>query len=98
MHYDKDLIIDTPSTKYLNGLPDMDLRWDNVAIPTGFQGNLCVVTGDLAVRDGILIKNEGQRYLGLPPAIPDWTARGLVPEVGIELLNGLPLSTPGMAA
>ncbi|MCB1410774.1 MAG: glutamine synthetase, partial [Rhodobacteraceae bacterium] len=35
VHYDKDLIVDAPGTACLEGLPDMELRWDAADIRAG---------------------------------------------------------------
>ena len=83
VHYDKDLIIDAPGTNCLNGLPDMDLRWDAADIRPGWEPGVHMVTGDLYDRDGALIPIAGRA--ALKQAIADWAKHGLVPKVGIEL-------------
>lgn len=83
VHYDKDLIVDAPGTLCLDGLPDMELRWDAADIRPGWEPGVHVVTGDLYDRDGALIPIAGRATL--KRAVADWARHGLVPKVGIEL-------------
>ncbi len=47
VHYDKDLLIEAPGTKCLEGIPDMALRWKGDEIRAGVGTGHQVVTGDL---------------------------------------------------
>lgn len=83
VHYDKDLIIDAPGTRTMDGLPDMELHWAEEDIRTGWEPGMHVVTGDLYDRDGQMIPIAGRAVL--KKAIADWAKHGLTPKVGIEL-------------
>lgn len=82
VHYDKDLL-DAPGAMMMQGLPDMELRWDDADIREGWERATHVVLGDLY--------DDGGNPLGLCPrgalkrAVASWAARGLNPKVGIEL-------------
>ncbi|MFM7446288.1 MAG: glutamine synthetase, partial [Tabrizicola sp.] len=52
VHYDKDLLLEAPGTKCLEGIPDMTLRWKGDEIRQGWEPNTRVVTGDLYQADG----------------------------------------------
>jgi glutamine synthetase len=83
VHYDKDLLIEAPGTKCLEGIPDMVLRWDGAEVRQGWEPATKVVMGDL--------HDAGGAPLPLCPrgalkrAVAAWAARGLTPKVGIEL-------------
>ncbi len=83
VHYDKDLIIDAPGTKCLEGLPDVELHWRATDIRDGWQNNTKVVIGDLLEQDGTPMPLDG-RYV-LKQAVDAWQAKGLTPKIGIEL-------------
>jgi glutamine synthetase len=83
VHYDKDLLIEAPGTKCLEGIPDMVLRWDGAEVRPGWEPATKVVTGDLYAADGspLPLCPRG----ALKRAVAAWGARGLHPKVGIEL-------------
>lgn len=83
VHFDKDLIVDAPGTRCLEGLPDMELHWDEKDIRAGWQEATQVVIGDLYEQDGAPLPLDG-RYV-LKQAVSAWQTRGLTPRVGIEL-------------
>jgi glutamine synthetase len=83
VHYDKDLLLESPHTMCLQGIPDMALRWDGAEIRPGWEPNTRVVTGDLYDGDGkpLSLCPRG----ALKRAVASWTAQGLTPKIGIEL-------------
>lgn len=83
VHYDKDLIVDAPGTKCLEGLPDMELHWHEEDIRDGWQPHTKVVIGDLYEQGNVPFQLAGRTIL--KKAIEDWRALGLNPKVGIEL-------------
>jgi glutamine synthetase len=83
VHYDKDLLIEAPGTKCLEGIPDMALRWEGDEIRPGWEPNTQIVTGDLYAGDGTEIPMCPR--LALKRAVAAWQALGLTPKVGIEL-------------
>jgi glutamine synthetase len=83
VHYDKDLLIEAPGTKCLEGIPDMVLRWDGAEVRQGWEPGTKVVTGDLYDADGAPLPLCPRG--ALKRAVAAWGARGLVPKVGIEL-------------
>ncbi|MDZ4395091.1 glutamine synthetase family protein [Cypionkella sp.] len=103
VHYDKELLIEAPGTKCLEGLPDMALRWKGDEIRQGWEPNTKVVTGDLYAADGTPIPMCPR--FSLKRAVAAWEKHGLTPKVGIELEayafirdeNGqiVPYDTPG---
>ena len=82
VHYDKDLL-DAPGAMMMQGLPDMELHWEEADIREGWERSTQVVLGDLY--------DDAGAPLGLCPrgalkrAITAWGAHGLRPKVGIEL-------------
>lgn len=82
VHYDKDLIVDAPGTACLEGLPDMDLRWNAADIRPGWEPGVHRVTGDLYDRSGRMIPIAGRA--ALKQALADWAKHGLTPKVGLE--------------
>jgi glutamine synthetase len=83
VHYDKDLLLEAPGTKCLEGLPDMMLRWQGADIRQGWEPATRVVMGDLWGDDGqpLPLCPRG----ALKRAVAAWEAHGLTPKVGIEL-------------
>jgi glutamine synthetase len=83
VHYDKDLLLEAPGTKCLDGIPDMALRWKGSEIRQGWETGTHVVLGDLYAGDGspLPLCPRG----ALKRAVADWAALGLTPRVGIEL-------------
>ena len=82
VHYDKDLL-PAPGSMMMEGLPDMEMKWQGDEIRDGWERNTKVVLGDLY--------DDNDEPLGLCPrgalksAVAAWEARGLTPKVGIEL-------------
>lgn len=82
VHFDRDLL-PSPGSMMMEGLPDMELRWQASDIRSGWQDNTKIVIGDLYDTSGA--------PLGLCPrgalkrAVAAWQAEGLHPKVGIEL-------------
>jgi len=83
VHWDKDLILDAPHTKCMEGIPDMELRWEGAEIREGWEPDTKVVTGDLYDSDGARIPLCPRG--ALKRAVGDWQAKGLTPKIGIEL-------------
>ncbi len=83
VHWDRDLILDAPHTMCREGIPDMDLRWDEAEIRAGWEPDTKVVIGDLYDGQGqpLVLCPRG----ALKRAVAAWGKRGLTPKVGIEL-------------
>jgi glutamine synthetase len=103
VHWDKDLILDAPHAQCREGIPDMELRWEEAEIRRGWEPETQVVMGDLYAADGSLLPLCPRG--ALKRAAADWLAMGLTPKVGIELeayafVRGLdgslqPMDAPG---
>ena len=82
VHYDRDLL-PAPGAMMMEGLPDMELRWQAEDIRDGWEPATKILLGDLY--------DDAGEPLALCPrgalrrAVADWQARGLTPKVGIEL-------------
>jgi glutamine synthetase len=83
VHYDKDLLLESPGTLCLQGIPDMALRWDGAEIRPGWEPGTKVVTGDLYGGDGTPLPMCPRG--ALKRAVADWGRHGLTPKIGIEL-------------
>jgi glutamine synthetase len=83
VHYDKDLLLEAPGTKCLEGIPDMALRWKGDEIRQGWEPGTRVVTGDLFQADGSPLPMCPRG--ALKRAVAAWQAQGLTPKIGIEL-------------
>jgi glutamine synthetase len=83
VHYDKDLLLEAPGTKCLEGIPDMALRWKGEEIRQGWEPGTRVVTGDLFQADGSPLPMCPRG--ALKRAVTAWQEQGLTPKVGIEL-------------
>lgn len=83
VHYDKDLLLEAPGTKCLEGLPDMALRWKGDEIRQGWEPGTKVVLGDLYEGDGSPLPMCPRG--ALKRAVAAWGKHGLTPKVGIEL-------------
>ena len=83
VHWDKDLILDAPHTKCRDGIPDMEMRWNEVDIRDGWEPDTSVVLADLYDSDGVPIPLCPRG--ALKRAVADWGGRGLAPKVGLEL-------------
>lgn len=83
VHYDKDLLLEAPGTKCLEGLPDMALRWKGAEIRAGWEPGTKVVLGDLYEGDGSPLPMCPRG--ALKRAVAAWGKHGLTPKVGIEL-------------
>ncbi len=82
VHFDKDLL-PSPGSMMLDGLPDMELRWNEADVREGWEPHTKVVIGNLFDQEG---EPLGQCARGaLRRAVADWQALGLTPKVGIEL-------------
>lgn len=83
VHYDKDLLLEAPGTKCLEGIPDMALRWKAEEIRQGWEPATRVVLGDLFEAEGspLPLCPRG----ALKRAVAAWKRHGLTPRVGIEL-------------
>ncbi len=82
VHYDKDLL-DAPGAMMKQGLPDMELRWNEADIRDSWESATQIVIGDLYDQDGAPLELCGRQ--ALKRAIAAWQARGLTPMIGIEL-------------
>jgi glutamine synthetase len=83
VHYDKDLLLEAPGTKCLEGIPDMALRWKGDDIRQGWEADTRVVMGDLYQADGSPLPMCPRG--ALKRAVAAWEKHGLTPKVGIEL-------------
>ncbi len=83
VHYDKDLLLEAPGAMCLEGLPDMELRWDAADIRQGWEPHTKIVVGDLYGGDHKPLPLCGRG--ALKRAVADWKAMGLNPKIGIEL-------------
>jgi glutamine synthetase len=83
VHYDKDLLLEAPGTKCLEGIPDMALRWRGDDIRQGWEPDTRVVMGDLYQADGSPLPMCPRG--ALKRAVAAWEKHGLTPKVGIEL-------------
>ncbi len=83
VHYDKDLLLEAPGTKCLEGIPDMTLRWQGDEIRSGWEPGTRVVLGDLYEADGTPLPMCPRG--ALKRAVAAWKRHGLTPKVGIEL-------------
>lgn len=83
VHYDKDLLLEAPGTRCLQGLPDMALRWKGDEIRPGWEPATRVVLGDLYEGDGAPLPMCPRG--ALKRAVAGWKKHGLTPKVGIEL-------------
>ncbi|GAB1361551.1 hypothetical protein MASR1M32_07870 [Rhodobacter sp.] len=83
VHFDKDLLLEAPGTRCLQGLPDMTLRWKGDQIRPGWEPATRVVLGDLYEGDGSPLPMCPRG--ALKRAVAGWNRHGLTPKVGIEL-------------
>jgi len=82
VHYDRDLL-PSPGSMMMEGLPDMELRWEAGDIRDGWEPATKVVMGDLYDDAGAPLAQCGRG--ALKRAVAGWAGRGLAPKVGIEL-------------
>ncbi len=83
VHYDRDLLLDSPGAMVRHGMPDMELRWRGEDIRQSWEPDTKVVLGDLYGGDGepLSLCPRG----ALKRAITNWEKHGLKPKLGIEL-------------
>ena len=82
VHYDRDLL-PSPGSMMMEGLPDMELRWNAEDIRESWDEGTDIVLGDLYDASG---EPLGTCPRGaLKRAIAAWEEKGLTPKVGIEL-------------
>ena len=79
--YDKDLI-PAPGSKVLEGLPDLEIRYEASDIRDSWEDNTKIVVGDL-YEESEPFGACGRQ--ALKRAIADWNALGLDPMIGLEL-------------
>lgn len=82
VHFDKDLL-PSPGSMMMEGLPDMELRWQAESIRDSWQSGTKIVIGDLYGTDGTPLEMCGRG--ALKRAVAAWAEDGLTPMVGIEL-------------
>ncbi len=82
VHYDKDLL-PSPGSKMMEGLPDMELKWDGDDVRKSWEKNTKIVVGDLYDTDGAPLGTCGRG--ALKRAVAAWESQGLTPKIGIEL-------------
>ncbi|MDA0224382.1 MAG: glutamine synthetase family protein [Proteobacteria bacterium] len=82
VHFDKDLL-PSPGSMMMEGLPDMELRWNANDIRDSWQDGTKVVIGDLYCMDGTPLPMCGRG--ALKRAVAAWVEDGLTPMIGIEL-------------
>ena len=102
VHFDKDLL-NAPGAMVMEGLPDMECRFQGEDIRDSWVAGEKIVVGDLYDTEGAPLGLCGRQ--ALKRAIEAWEAKGLTPKVGIELecyaLQGsedgrlVPYDTPG---
>ncbi len=82
VHYDRDLL-PSPSSKMMDGLPDMEMRWRADDVRESWHQNTDIAIGDLydAAGNPLGVCPRG----ALKRAIAAWEAKGLTPKVGVEL-------------
>ena len=71
VHYDKDLL-DAPGAMMMQGLPDMELLWQEADIRDSWESNTKIVMGDLHDADGTPLGMCGRG--ALKRAVRDWLA------------------------
>jgi|TARA_B110000908_G_C10267373_1_gene465707 glutamine synthetase len=82
VHYDKDLL-PAPGAMMMEGLPDMELRWNADDIRDCWESGTKIVLGDLYDTDGLPLQMCPRG--ALKRAVAAWEVKGLTPKVGIEL-------------
>lgn len=83
VHYDKDLL-DAPGAMMMQGLPDMELRWNEGDIRDSWDKSTKIVLGDLYDDAGAPLELCPRG--ALKRAVKGWKdGHGLSPKVGIEL-------------
>ncbi len=82
VHYDKDLL-PAPGAMMMEGLPDMELRWQAQDIRESWDEGTKIVLGDLYDDEGAPLPLCPRG--ALKRAIAAWESKGLTPKVGIEL-------------
>lgn len=82
VHYDKDLL-PAPGAMMMEGLPDMELRWEGDDIRDCWEVGTKVVLGDLYDAEGAPLAMCPRG--ALKRAVEAWEAKGLRAKVGIEL-------------
>lgn len=100
--YSREMVPGTPGSHFFEGLPDMAARADEAEVRPGWEEGTGVVVADLE-EHGVPVAVAPRT--ALRRAVEAWQARGLAPEVGIELEAYLlvrddqggwkPLDTPG---
>ena len=79
--YDKEMT-PAPGSFLLDGMPDLDARFDMADVRPGWEDGTGVVVADLS-RNGEPIAVSSR--VALQRAVSDWQALGYTPKVGIEL-------------
>ncbi len=82
VHFDRDLL-PSPGSMMMEGLPDMELRWEAGEVREGWEEDTKIVTGDLFASDGTPLEMCGRG--ALRRAVDDWKAKGLTAKIGLEL-------------
>ncbi len=82
VHYDKDLL-PSPGSMMMEGLPDMELRWQADNIRDSWEEDTMIVVGDLYTDSGEPLPTCPRG--ALRRAIADWQKLSLSPKIGIEL-------------
>lgn len=82
VHFDKDLL-PAPGSMMMQGLPDMELRWNESDIRDSWDVSTKIVLGDLYDTEGAPLPMCGRG--ALKRAIAAWGKKGLTPMIGIEL-------------
>lgn len=79
--YSKAMVVDAPGAMMLEGLPDIELRFDPVKLRPGWEPRTDVALADLEYQ-GAPLGLSGRA--ALKKAIADWEALGFYPEIGLE--------------
>lgn len=78
--YDRDMV-PAPGSMLLDGMPDMECRFDPTAVRPGWEDGVGVVMGDLE-RLGLTVPMAPRNVL--KDAVAAWEAMGYTPQIGIE--------------
>ena len=102
VHYDKDLL-PAPGSMMMEGLPDMELKWQGDDIRDSWHAGTKIVLGDLYDDAGEPLTTCPRG--ALKRAVAGWQSKSLSPKIGIELEafalvqdedgNLAPYNTPG---
>ena len=82
VHYDRDLL-PSPGSMMMEGLSDMEMRWQVDDVRESWGDGTSIVIGDLYDASGVALGTCPRG--ALKRAIAAWQSKGLTPKIGIEL-------------